>query len=141
MKAKYFLKQIEKLDKMIKNKMIEQEQWRSIAMGTTAPMGGERVQSSGSQQKMADAVERFVEIEKEIDECIDRLVETKKDVISVIEQLNATEYDFLHKVYIQFLTLQEVADIYDKSYNWAKTINGKALQKVQRILDARNKPS
>lgn len=137
MKAKCFLRQIEKLDRMIKNKVVEQEQWRSIAMGTTAPMGGERVQSSGSKQKMADAVERFVEIEKEINKSIDTLVDTKNDVIGVIEQLKTIEYDILHKLYVQYMSLYDVADIYDKSYSWVTTIHGRALKNVQRILDQR----
>ena len=124
---------------MIKNKVVEQEQWRSIAMGTTAPMGGERVQSSGSKQKMADAVERFVEIEKEINKSIDTLVDTKNDVIGVIEQLKTIEYDILHKLYVQYMSLYDVADIYDKSYSWVTTIHGRALKNVQTILDQREK--
>ena len=141
MNARDFLKQLKKLNKMIENKLNEKEQWKSIAMGTTAPMGGERVQSSGSQQKMADAVARFIDIEKELDECIDNLVDTKKDVISVIEQLNASEYDVLHKVYVQFFTIQEVAYLYNKSVSWAKTIHKRGLKNVQRILDERQKES
>ena len=139
MNARDFLKQLKKLNKMIENKLNEKEQWKSIATGTTSQMGGERVQSSGSQQKMADAVARFIDIEKEIDKCIDNLVDTKKDVIAVIEQLNASEYDLLHKVYVQFFTLQEVADLYDKSISWAKTIHKRGLKNVQRILDERQK--
>ena len=141
MKADDFLKQLKKLDRMIENKLIEKEQWKAIATGTTPQMGGERVQSSGSQQKMADAIDRYIDIEKEIDAVIDQLIDTKKDVISVIEQLNAIEYDVLHKVYVQFITLQDVADLYDKSYNWAKTVHGRARKKVQRILDARQEES
>lgn len=137
MKAKDFLKQLKKLDKMIENKMIEFTQWRSIATGTTAQMGGERVQSSGSQQKMADAIDRYVDIENEIDKFIDKLIDKKKDVISVIEHLNATEYDILHKVYVQYFTLDEVADYYDKTYSWATTVHGRALKNVQKILNER----
>jgi DNA-directed RNA polymerase specialized sigma24 family protein len=139
MNARDFLKQLKKLNKMIENKLNEKEQWKSMATGTTAQMGGERVQTSGSQQKMADAVARFVDIDKEIDECIDRLIDTKKDVIAVIEQLNASEYDLLHKIYVQFFTVQEVADLYDRSISWAKTIHKRGLKNVQRILDDRRK--
>lgn len=137
MKAKEFLLQLKKLDKMIENKMIEQAQWRSIAYGTSAQSDSERVQSSGSKQKMADAIDRYVDIESEIDQCIDNMVDTKKDVISVIEQLNATEYDILHKVYVQYLTFDDVAEMYGKTYSWSTTVHGRALKNVQRILDAR----
>lgn len=138
MNARNFLKQPKKLDKMIENKIVEKEQWKSIASGTTTPMNGERVQSSGSQQKMADAVARYLDIETEINGIIDRLIDTKKDVIRVIEHLNVYEYDLLHKVYIQFFTLQEVADLYDRSISWAKTVHKRGLKNVQRILDERN---
>lgn len=139
MNAKSFLLQMKKLDKMIENKMVEKEQWIDIAQGTTAMLGSERVQSSGSQQKMADAVERFIEIENEIDECIGKLIEAKKDVISVIEMLDVVEYDFLHKVYVQYIDLKEVAVMLGKKYTWATTTHGRALQNVQRILDERER--
>lgn len=120
---------------MIENKLIEKQQWKTIAMGTSSHSDGERVQSSGSQQKMADAIARYVDIEAEIDGCIDTLVETKKEVISVIERLNTTEYDILHKVYVQYKSLYEVAELYDKTYSWVTTVHGRALKNVQEILD------
>lgn len=137
MDAKQFLRQLKKLDKMIENKIAEKAMWKTIAFGTSAKMDGERVQASGSQQKMADAVCRYVDIEKEIDEQIDKLIDTKQDVISVIEKLKPTEYDILHKMYVQYMSLYDVADIYEKSYSWATTIHGRALKNVQAILDQR----
>lgn len=135
-KEKRFLNQIKKLDKLIENKLAEKEQWKLIASGTTIQLK-ERVQSSSNQQKMADAVVRYIDIESEINACIDSLVSKKRDVISVIEQLDVTEYDILHKVYIQYLSLYDVAEIYDKSYSWVTSVHGNALKNVREILDAR----
>jgi hypothetical protein len=137
MKAKDFLKQPKKLDVMITNKLIEKEQWKAIATGSTSVSDGERVQSSGNQQKMADAIARFIDIEQEIDRIIDVLVDTKKDVIDVIEKLDVTDYDILHKHYIQYIELSDIAIMYDKSYSWMTTKHGRALQKVQNILDGK----
>lgn len=137
MDAKQFLNQLKKLDKMIENKLAEKARWKTMATKTTAQIGGERVQSSGSKQKMADAVGSYVDIEREIDEQIDKLVDTRQEVISVIEKLNTTEYDLLHKVYVQYLSLYEVADMYEKTYSWATTVHGRALKNVQKILDER----
>lgn len=136
MEAKEFLKQVEKLDVRITNKLIEQRQWRDIALGITANMEGERVQSSGAKSKMADAVERCVDMEAEIDSLVDKLIETKKEVIQTIEQLDSPiEYDILHKRYIQFRDLQDIADHYGKEYGWATTTHGRALKHLQEILD------
>ena len=140
MKAQEFLRQVRKLDLQITNKLIEQQQWKDIALGITANMDGERVQSSGAKSKMANAVEKCVDMEAEIDSLIDKLIETKKEVIQAIEQLDSpTEYDVLHRRYIQFLSLQEVADHYRKDYGWATTTHGRALKSLQEILDEREK--
>lgn len=137
--AKEYLKQVEKLDVRIRNKLIEQRQWRDIALGITANMEGERVQSSGAKSKMADAIGRCVDMEAEIDSLIDTLVDLKKEVIQTIEQLDsAVEYDVLHRRYIQFQDLQDIADHYGKEYGWATTTHGRALKNVQCILDGRS---
>ena len=145
MKAKEYLHQVEKLDSMIHNKQIEVEQWRYIAMGSGSFTEGERVKSSGNQQKMADAVARYIDIETQINADIDRYVDIKQQVIRTIELLPASEYDLLHKVYIgvmedsctKYLTLDEVAAMKNKSYTWATTLHGRALAHVQKILDER----
>lgn len=139
MKARDYLRQPQKLDAMINNKLIEKDQLKSIALSITPQMGGERVQSSSSQQRMANAIDKIVDIDAEINRLIDRLVDKKQEVISTIEELNVTEYDVLHKLYIQGLTYYDVAQAYGKSYSWATTIHGRALSSLQRVLNEREK--
>ncbi len=135
-----YLKQPQRLEVMIRNKLVEQQQLRDIAFSITANSDGERVQSSGSQQKMANAVDRWVDMETEINGLIDRLVDTKKEVIATIERLSTAEYDVLHKLYIQGMTFDEVAAAKDRSKSWATTIHGRALVNVQRIREEQNSP-
>lgn len=137
MDAKEFLKQVGKIDRTIKNKMIEVEQWKRIACGISAPTMGERVQSSGSKQKMADAVSRYIDLEADINAEIDRLVDKKREIISVIEQLPELEYDLLHRLYIQKESFWDAADAYDMSYSGVTTLHGRALKHVQKIIDER----
>ena len=136
MNAKDFLQQPKKLDMMIVNKLAEQRQWRDVALGITANMEGERVQSAGTQSRMADAVEKCVDMETEINSLIDSLIETKREVIQTIEKLDSpVEYDVLHRRYIQYISLQDIADHYHKDYGWATTVHGRALKSLQEILD------
>lgn len=136
MDAKEFLRLPEKLDVRIKNKLIEQQQWRDLALGITANMDGERVQSTGTKTKMADAINKCVDMEAEIDSLIDELVDTKKKVIEAIEKLDSpVEYDVLHRRYIQYQSLQDVADHYGYDYGWATTTHGRALRSLQVILE------
>lgn len=136
--AKAYLRQVEKIDAKIRNKLIEQQQWRDIALGITANMDGEKVQSSGAQSKMANAVDKCVDMEAEINSLIDGLILVKREVIATIEQLDSpTEYNVLHMRYIQFIDLLDIADHYGKEYGWASTTHGRALKNVQNILDER----
>ena len=149
MKAIDYLKQLEKSDIIIENKLSEKTRYKYIALGITAHSDGERVQSSGSKQKMADAVNRCVDLEREIDECIDEQIRLKSEIVGVIQQLKSTvEYNILHKMYVgitvekldgtmevERLTFQQIADLYGKTYSWATTVHGRALQNVQKILD------
>ena len=134
--AKSYLQQVEMLDAMITNKLIERKKWEEIALGITASIGGDRVQSSGSQSRMADAVVKCVDMEREIDELIDKLINAKKKVIETIEKLHSpTEYKILHLRYIQYVSLTEIADILKREYTWVTTTHGRALKNVQNILD------
>ena len=138
MTAKDYLMQVLKLDIMIQNKLIEKAQWMDIALGITANMDGERIQSSGAKSRMAEAVDKCVDMEAEIDSLIDRMIETKKDVVNTIERVeNPTASDELHKRYIQKMCLQDIADAYGMEYSWATTTHGRALKSVQEILDRR----
>lgn len=147
-RAKDFLGQIKKINVMIENKLAEAEHWKSVALGVVP--GGvdikingiiqqmDKVQASGSQQKMADAICKYVDLEAEINAEIDKLVDTRKIIIATIELLEAEKYDLLHKVYVQGFTLDEVAAMYGNSYSWATTLHGRALKDVEKILDERD---
>lgn len=136
MDAKEFLSQPKKIDLRIKNRLFERQQLKDIALGITANMEGERVQSSGSKSKMADALNKLVDAEADIDTLVDKLIGTKKEVTEVIEELpSALQSDVLFKVYIQNLSFQEVADIYCKSYDSIKKVHKRAVRNVQAILD------
>ena len=146
-KVKEFLGQIKKINVMIENKLAEVEHWKSVAFGVV-PSGADvkingvvqqmdKVQATGSQQKMADAICKYVDLKAEINADIDKLIEVRKNIIETIEQLEAEKYDLLHKVYVQGFTLDEVAAMYGNSYSWATTLHGRALKDVEKILDER----
>lgn len=137
MRAKEYLLQLGKIDRLIENKIAEMEHWQSIATNTTAHSEGDRVQSSGSKEKMAEAVCRYLQIGEELKATVDLLIETKQEVIRTIEQLEVDEYDVLHKMYVQGKTFQEVAEDKTKSYSWVTSKHGRGLASLQRILDER----
>ena len=136
--ALLYLERYERAATVIPNKLIEIEQWHDIATSITAVMNSESVSSSGSKQKMADAVNRCLDIVYDLERQVDELDAIKRDVVHTIEQVRSTrEYNLLHKKYIQFMSLQDIADEFDRDYTWVTTTHGRALRSVQRILDLR----
>lgn len=135
--AQEYLQRIKKLDILIENKMQERERWRSVAFNTSSAWGGERVQSAGNPQKMASAIDNYLDIESEISRDLAQKIAARKEIIDTIETLPPREYDVLHKIYVQYLTLQDFAALNDKTYRWASGVHGQALLSVQKILNER----
>lgn len=134
--ARRFLERIKKLDIVIQNKIAEKEQWESLAQSITSKLSEDKVQSSGSQQRMSEAIERAIDIEREIERLIDRLIYEKQETVRYIEQLSAIQYDVLHKMYLQNYDYYAIASKYGKTYSWATTVHGRALKNLQDLLDA-----
>lgn len=130
--AEEYLEQIKKIDIIIHNKKTERQRWVDVAEGLGEFSTSERVQSSGNPQKIADAIARYVDIDIEIK----RLADKKNNIIKTIEQLPTNEYDVLHKIYVQYLRIIEVAAACDRSYDWVKKTKHRALNHLQKILDA-----
>lgn len=134
--AQVFLEQDERLKVQIECLLAEKQQWYDLSVSITACMDGERVQSSGSQDKMGNAVAVCVDMEGEIEQAVLSLAVKRKELAQVLERVeNPTWYKLLHLRFIQHKQLKEVADIMNGSYDWAKTTQGRALACVQTILD------
>lgn len=150
MKAKYYLWQIRKLDRMIENKLEEIAFNKSLAESIVMSNDEERVQASGTKDRMADIVCKYLTLEAEINDAIDEMIDTRREIISTIEKLNTDEYDLLYKMYVGkrnvkrdgtietiYMTTDEVADFNNKSKRWAASVHGRALVNLQKILDER----
>ncbi len=133
--TKAFLNQVRKIDILIQNKQEEIQQLRSLAESTSINLG-ERVQSSGSKQRMADTIDKYVDMERGKNKEIERLIQTKMEVLEVIEQLPLDQYDLLYQVYIKGVQLKCAKP--DKSESWARSTHGIALLNVREILRKRN---
>lgn len=131
-----FLEQVECIDAIIPNKLIEIQQWYDLATSITATMQSECVQSSGSKQKMADAVVKCLDTVDEITDYVDQLRKQKKVVTQTIEKLySPTEYKLLHLRYIQYIPLEDIAEMWDVPYTNITSAHNRAVKHVQAILN------
>lgn len=131
--AEKYLSRIEKIDAIISNKVKDYKRWVEIAEGLGDFSVSERVQSSKNLQKIPDAIGRYIDIDREIE----ALKRERLEIINTLEQLPNTEYELLYQVYVKGYTLKEVADYFDRSYDWVKKRKRKALLMVQDVLDGK----
>lgn len=139
MKAIHFLKQIKIMDAKINTDIEELAGLEALATKTTAVIGNERVQASGSQQKMADCVDKIVDMKAQIAQEIDAFIDYKKEARFILAQCDANCITLLHKRYFQFKKWELIAVEMGKSYQCvAGKMHQRALSQVQKVLDERN---
>lgn len=139
MKAKEFLKQYKKQQRIIASCWEEVARWKDVALSITGHTDGERVQSSGSKQKMADAVVSYSDIEADIKRRIAEAKDIQNEIVRTIAKLDESEYTVLHGVYILGKQYKEIAASENKSVSWATSLHGTALANLQQLLDAEMK--
>lgn len=135
MRARAYLGQLNKLDRIMRNKQADIDRWISVATDCTVHMDGERVQSSGSKQRMASAVETYVDLKAELQKAILDAERQRREIISTIEQLSANQYDVLERIYVRGMQLKQVEVDLGRSHTWVCTTHRKALVNLQKILD------
>lgn len=133
MTTKEYLNQIERLDKMITNKLSEIYQLKIMACSITVSGDSERVQTSGNKDKLGSTIAKIVDLERETDQIVDSMVEKRKRIINQIEDLNNIDYyDILHKHYVERRTFQDIANSCNWSIRHVFNIHGRALQEFEK---------
>ena len=139
MKAKNYLMQIKNMDAKISTDLEELATLEALATKTTSVLGDERVQSSGSQQKMADAVTKIIAMKEKISGEIDRFVTFKKEARELI--FGACDSDcisLLYKRYFLDKKWEEIAVEMNYTFKWVSGgLHQRALSQVQKALDER----
>lgn len=121
------------IDAIISNKIKDYKRWVEIAEGLGDFSVSERVQSSKNLHKIPNAIGRYIDIDREIE----ALKRERLEIINTLERLPNTEYELLYRIFVKGYTLKEVADYFDRSYDWVKKRKRKALLMVQAVLDGK----
>ena len=126
------------MDAKINADLEELASLEALATKTTSVLGGDRVQSSGSQQKMADCVAKIVDMKEQINKEIDRFIDYKKEARELLSECDSECITLISKRYFQFKTWEEIAVDMNFTYQWVSGgLHQKALAQVQRALDER----
>lgn len=133
MKAKEYLQKIAFLDSKIESNKEKVQRHKDAAQKKTSNLSPDKIQTSASKQKMADAVCSYSDLEAIIksDE------EEKQEIINTICKLNPHESTVLYKHYADGMTLWEVSKDMSKSYSWVTKVHTRGKKSIQEILDNR----
>ena len=134
MDTKQYLSQIERLDKMIQNKLSEIYQLKTMACSVTVSNEKERVQTSSDNDRLGSTVAKIVDLEKETDMLVDRFIDKRSHIISQIDGLdNIDYYHVLSMRYVARDTFETIA----KKTNWSIrrvfSIHGEALKEFEKL--------
>lgn len=134
MSTKEYLGRIEKLRRMINNKLREVWQLKTLVSSIQAVNTDKvSVQSSGSQDKLGASVAKIVDAEKEAYDAIETYIEERKEIIAKIDGLeNAISYDILHRRYVQGMTFEKMADEMSYSVRQVLRIYNDAMHDFER---------
>lgn len=133
MNTREYLNQIQRYDRVIRNKYVELEQLEAHATGLSS-FYGDRVQTSGSQDKIGDLVAKIVDLQSEIADDTNEYLEKKTQVIKTIDSVkNSVLYDILFKKYVEGKTLDIIADEIGYSYQRIKELHLSAIATVKKI--------
>ena len=132
--AKLYLKEIEKYEKVIKNKLEELKHLRELAVSFNYNSNSDVVQNSCDADKIGSTVGQIIDKENDLKSIVDEYISKRQERIAVIEELRDTvEYDIIHKRYVQLKSLDEIAIELGYSYVWICKKHNSALLNIQKI--------
>ena len=131
MTAKEYLLQIIYLDSRIEANREKVKRLKESAEGTTSNLSPNKVQTSTSKQKMADAVINYADLEKVIqaDE------EKKQGIIDTISLLSPYESTVLYKRYVEDKSLWVIAREISRSYSLVTKLHSTGVKNIQKIIN------
>ena len=128
MNIKEYLNQARYIDRQIDAKLEHQSHLNSIIFKATSAISDMPGSPSRDITKRERAIEKVIDLEKEIDDEIDRLVDKKRELQTLINQIDNREYRLLLELrYVNISTWEKIADIMGLSLRSVYRMHGAAL--------------
>lgn len=141
MTTKDYLKQIIRYDRIINNKLSEIYQLKSLVSSISVAINDDKVQTSGSKDKLGDTIAKIYDLEREVDAIIDGFFEKKKHIISQIEGIvreiptdkGMDYYDVLTARFVKCLDFDDIPDEVNMSRSKVFYIYSEALTEFEKL--------
>lgn len=128
MNSREYLEELKRLDLFIKQRKEELEELRSIAYGIRA-VNTERENVKGGKIKGSALIDRYIDKENEIKNIINEYVDLKHKIIGDIQKMKNPVYaDLIYRRYVEFKSLEKIADEMCYNYNYIRRVHSEALK-------------
>lgn len=129
MKAKEYLSQARYLDARINTKIKQLEALNTLATSATSVLTGMPHSPNKATSKMADIVDKIVDLQAEINRDIDALVDLKGEMRSKLEMVPAEDYKaILEMRYLCFMSWEQIASNLGLSVPYTYKLHDRALK-------------
>lgn len=129
MTAKEYLSQARYLDARINTKIKQMEALNTLATSATSVLTGMPHSPNKATSKMADIVDKIVDLQAEINRDIDALVDLKGEMRSKLEMVPAEDYKaILEMRYLCFMSWEQIASNLGLSVPYTYKLHDRALK-------------
>ena len=129
MTAKEYLSQARYLDARINTKIKQLEALNTLATSATSVLTGMPHSPNKATSKMADIVDKIVDLQAEINRDIDALVDLKGEMRSKLEMVPAEDYKaILEMRYLCFMSWEQIAINLGLSVPYTYKLHDRALK-------------
>lgn len=105
-----WLESVKKLDELIEAKSAERDRLWAIATNMTANSDGMPHAKGTVSDPVGNGAVKLQMLAEEINRMIDTYIDRKKQITDALEKLPPNEYGVLHRYYIKYMTLEQIAD-------------------------------
>lgn len=136
MTAEEFLEQYGDITAKIRRKQRLKENLEAQMYNVTSHLTPDKVQSSGSLQKIAEAVEEALDLEEEIKELYKLKNKVRKEIEYVLDRISDIRLcEVLYEKYLLLTPEETIAAVIDRSEDRVSKLIKEGQEEVQRILD------
>jgi len=133
--AKEYLLKIKYYDDRINYGLEEYEKLQAMVTRITPVLKRDVVTASGSQDKLGDTVAKMADLLTQINRDTDTFVDLKREAKALLDKVkNPTYYKILHKRYVLYHSLEQIAVEMNYTYRWVKRLHGRALQAFEKVM-------
>lgn len=133
MNTKQYLGQIERLEKMIQNKLSEIYRLKTMAFSVSVSNEKDKVQTSADKDRLGSTVAKIIDLERETDALVDRFIDKRNHIISQIDSMeDLNMYHVLSARYVSNKNFDDIATEMFYSRMQINRIHGKALLEFEK---------